>query len=290
MTVIETINEGYLGFSKSQKRIADFIINNTDKACFLSLKEMSEEIGVTEVTVINFSKKLGYESFSEFKRELQSYIQMVLSPSAKIVNAVKDSKDRDSKLLDVIQLDGECLNSTMQGINIDDINKAVELIKQARRIHLVGESMSEVVADFLTLRMNMLGLDAVKFDISSYERMSISMLKVDPRDVFITIIFPVYSKKIKVLSEYLSEKDIKIINITDKNTSPVARYSEVVFTCATETLVFYNSMTAPIALSNLLVSALALDMKDALVENKEKTKAAKERLYEILDKQNKHAY
>lgn len=285
MTAIERINENYSEFSKSQKKIADFIIKNTDKACFLSLKEMAEETETTEVTIINFSKKIGYDSFSNFKKELQAYIQMVLSPSDKIVNAITNMKDKESKLMEIIRLDLESLNRTVQGINMEDIKKAVEIIKNARRVYVVGESMSEVIADFLVLRMGLLGLDAVKLDLRSYNTMSVQMLKVEPTDVFIIASFPRYAKKPIILSEYLKENGNKIISITDKSISPVATRSEVIFTCATDTFIFYNSMTSPISLCNILLSALAFDMEENLLSNKDNKKKIEKYFYDRLEVQ-----
>lgn len=282
MTVVEIINENYSELSKTQKRIADFVIQNTETMCFLSLKELAETIGTTEVTIINFCKKIGYDSFNSFKKDVQKYIQMVLSPSSKIVNAITDIEDKDKQLLEIIKSDLDALNSTLQGINIVDVKKSVEILKKATKIYVVGEDMSEVVADLLVLRIEMLGLDVEKFKLNSYDRMSIQMLGVKPTDVFIIISFPTYSKKPIVLSEYLREKGNQIICITDKTTSPVAIRSKIIFTCATETPIFYNSMTSPISLSNILVSALALEMKEVAIRNKDCINEVEEYFREIL--------
>ena len=46
-----------------------------DQVCFYSLKELSETLGVTEVTILRFTKKIGAQSFVEMKNRLREHLQ-----------------------------------------------------------------------------------------------------------------------------------------------------------------------------------------------------------------------
>ncbi|MCD5415006.1 MAG: hypothetical protein LR001_08455, partial [Clostridiales bacterium] len=72
MMFIDKINNQISGLSKVQTKIAKFLITNPDKACFLSLKEPSSEIGTAEVTIMNFSKKIGYDNYMQLKKGYSS--------------------------------------------------------------------------------------------------------------------------------------------------------------------------------------------------------------------------
>lgn len=63
MGILEEVNASYEKLSPVQKRIADFIFKYPDQVCFYSLKELSETLGVTEVTILRFTKKIGVQSF-----------------------------------------------------------------------------------------------------------------------------------------------------------------------------------------------------------------------------------
>ena len=67
MGILEEVNASYEKLSPVQKRIADFIFKYPDQVCFYSLKELSETLGVTEVTILRFTKKIGAQSFVEMK-------------------------------------------------------------------------------------------------------------------------------------------------------------------------------------------------------------------------------
>lgn len=62
--------------------------------CFASLKELTEAVGTTEVTVMNFTRRLGIDGFTGLKRELQAYIRMRLSPNEKITYAMENVRSR----------------------------------------------------------------------------------------------------------------------------------------------------------------------------------------------------
>ncbi|MFR4781624.1 MAG: MurR/RpiR family transcriptional regulator [Pilosibacter sp.] len=75
MGILEEVNASYEKLSPVQKRIADFIFKYPDQVCFYSLKELSETLGVTEVTILRFTKKSGAQSFVEMKNRLREHLQ-----------------------------------------------------------------------------------------------------------------------------------------------------------------------------------------------------------------------
>lgn len=52
---------------KTWQKIADFILENKTLVTGLKLKELSERIGVSEGSVVNFARSLGYEGYIELK-------------------------------------------------------------------------------------------------------------------------------------------------------------------------------------------------------------------------------
>ena len=59
MGILEEVNASYEKLSPVQKRIADFIFKYPDQVCFYSLKELSETLGVTEVTILGSRRRSG---------------------------------------------------------------------------------------------------------------------------------------------------------------------------------------------------------------------------------------
>lgn len=92
--ILSVIRTNYPRLSRAQRRIADFILRQPEDACFASLKELTEAVGTTEVTVMNFTRRLGIDGFTGLKRELQAYIRMRLSPNEKITYAMENVRSR----------------------------------------------------------------------------------------------------------------------------------------------------------------------------------------------------
>lgn len=260
MNVIDRIQENYHTFSRTQKRIANFLLQNTDRACFLSLKGLSEEVSASEVTIIKFTRDIGFENYTDLKHELQQYVSSRLSPSEKIASAIENL--REDGIAQIIQQDKEALESTLRLLKDADLKVALTLIKQSTRVFMVGDNISKIVTDFIRLRLQHLGLNVSTLDLTSYFNIASQLLHARKSDVFIVVSFPKYAKHIIPLTEYLHENDYNVICLTDRVTSPVGRNASVAFACATDSPVFYNSITAPIALANILVSALAVELRD----------------------------
>ena len=73
------LEEGYSRFSKGQKKLADFIRKDYDKAAFLTAARMGEEVGVSESTVVRFAMALGYDGYPGFQKALGELVRMKLN-------------------------------------------------------------------------------------------------------------------------------------------------------------------------------------------------------------------
>lgn len=77
--LLKMIDERYQKFSKGQKKLADFIREDYDKAAFLTAAKMGEEVGVSESTVVRFATALGYDGYPEFQKALGELVRMKLN-------------------------------------------------------------------------------------------------------------------------------------------------------------------------------------------------------------------
>ena len=64
--LIVKMNRQYKDFSKGQKKLADYICKNYDKAVFLTAARLGAEVGVSESTTVRFATQLGYQGYPEF--------------------------------------------------------------------------------------------------------------------------------------------------------------------------------------------------------------------------------
>ncbi len=79
----ETIHNASL--TKTQQMIAEYILDNSADACFMTSTEIASKLGVSESSVIRFSRSLGFNGFMDFQKSLRKdYQDKVLSISSTI--------------------------------------------------------------------------------------------------------------------------------------------------------------------------------------------------------------
>lgn len=273
LSVIEQISQCYPALSRSQKKIADFIVKNPQEACFLSLKDFSEKVNTTEKTIINFTKKCGFDSFTALKKELQSFIAMKLSPDEKVIKAVSTIRQTHQDFIkNTYQMDLDSITNSFACLNFANIYRAADLIQKADNIYFASHNISRVVTDFLMYRIGSLGLGVYSIDVDSEQELPHQILHMKPTDVLIIASFPRYYKNLVAASHLIKERGVSIISITDSLTCPIANNSTICFACATDTTVFYNSYAGPIVIANILASTIAMNMEKQVLENKKAIK------------------
>ena len=64
---IDAICAVYDSLSETEKRIADFIIQNTDHVTHMSVREIADKSNTSGATVSRFVRHIGYDSFSDLR-------------------------------------------------------------------------------------------------------------------------------------------------------------------------------------------------------------------------------
>ena len=82
--ILHTIEHNMSGFSKGQKRIAHYILENYDKAAFMTASKLGKLVGVSESTVVRFAAELGYDGYPNMQRALQEMIRSRLTSPQRI--------------------------------------------------------------------------------------------------------------------------------------------------------------------------------------------------------------
>ena len=263
MGILEEVNASYEKLSPVQKRIADFIFKYPDQVCFYSLKELSETLGVTEVTILRFTKKIGAQSFDGLNR------------IADHVGGIRfGDHDKEEMFQEFVANEKNVIAKTFEQVSLKDILSAVAIIRQSRKIYVVGSELVTGLCAYTTRRLLTLGLEAL--DLSNLSRALYNnyLAHATPEDCAIIFSAPGYAKHIVNTARYLDKKKIPQIAITDQRTSPIASYGTTVFTCNNHDLFFYNSVMGYMSVANALIYFSAMD-------NPEETNKRRGRLSEV---------
>lgn len=268
---IDNIRRTYPLLSPTQKRIADLVLEQAESICFMRLEDVAKLIGVTNVTMIRFAKKLGYESFGAFKKDLQNYVQTRVAPMRVVKSEISNFQDTpaDDFIRHAIQNEFELMQATYDSISCGDLLEAAILIKNARKIFIVGTGLNEPITEILLTRLRFLCLDAQIVHNDNLTLVPYQLIHATPDDVFIIFSFPNYKDFAIHTAKCAQDIGCHTICITDRATSPVATYAEKLLLCQTSSLVYYNSMTTPTSLITILSGILAIQIpKDSKTQER----------------------
>lgn len=265
LTIIDIISVKFDKLSNKQKKIAEYVMKNRDKIGFMNLKEMSTKINVSEVTILNFCKSIGIDSFTELKRQFQELIITQLHVPTEIKHSLQELDNLNDVVNNTIQIHKFNYEKIIQNNDINVLNEVSQIISKAKTIYICGQGLSKVIAEYLSKRLKIINIDSKILEIGDIMSSSIELTKVTKDDCFILISFPKYSHNIINLAQYLNDNNYSFITITDSNKSPLVREAKAVLKCDSDSLIFHNFISATISLIELLLVVLSFNMKDKIM-------------------------
>ncbi|SER61120.1 MurR/RpiR family transcriptional regulator [Lachnobacterium bovis] len=255
--LLNRINNSYSSMSKGQKILATYITDNYDKAVFLTAAKLGETVGVSESTVVRFAMHLGYKGYPEFQKSLEELVRNKLN-SIQRMEVTYGRISQSEILQSVLQSDAEKIKSTIERIDSNAFELAVDTILAAKNIYIVGIRSCAPLASFLSFYLNLIIDNVHLLQTSSSSELFEQMVRIDKDDVIIGISFPRYSMRTLKALEFANKRNAKVITITDSVHSPMNLYSSCNLIADSDMASIVDSLVAPLSVINALIVALCM--------------------------------
>lgn len=257
--------------SKGQKRIANFLIEHYDKAVYLTASKLGEIAGVSESTVVRFAIELGYDGYPKLQRAVEELVKNKLTASQRMeVSYDRMSREDKHILKAILEGDEDRIHSTLNDINTDDFDKAVDYILDAKRIYIVGGRSASALSNFMSFYLNLMLDNVINASSSTATETFEQLFRIEKGDVLIGISFPRYSNKTVKAMEYAYNQGAKTIAITDGKLSPMVKSAAVSLIARSDMVSFVDSLVAPLSLINAILVSISMNRKDKIVESLDK--------------------
>ncbi|MCI8490972.1 MAG: MurR/RpiR family transcriptional regulator [Lachnospiraceae bacterium] len=258
------INDKYKSMSKGQKLLAAYIMDNYDKAVFLTAAKLGTVVGVSESTVVRFATNLGYKGYPEFQQALEELVRNKLNSIQRM--EVTYGRISQSKILEtVLQSDTENLKGTLENLNQGAFELAVDTILKARNIYVIGVRSCASLASFLAFYLNLMFEQVHLLHTGSSSELFEQMVRIGSEDVVIGISFPRYSMLTLKAIEFASNRNARVITLTDSVHSPMNLYSSCSLIARSDMASIVDSLVAPLSVINALVVALCMKKQNEVV-------------------------
>lgn len=260
--LIAHISEHAAGFSKGQKRIAQYIQEHYESAAFMTAFKLGETVGVSESTVVRFAAELGFDGYPQLQKAMQELIRSKLTTVQRI--EVTRARMADDEVLDnVMAYDMANIRQTLEELPRGVFYQAVDAIVEARRVYIFGAGSCRALANFLAYYLKLLLPDIHLIYTSSETEILEEMLQIGEQDAIIGLSFPRYSSKAVKTVHFAHSRQAKIIAITDSVLSPIAEYASYLLLAHSDMATIVDSLVAPLSIINALLVAVSLKKMDS---------------------------
>ncbi len=185
-------------------------------------------------------------------------------------------KAKETILKEVINTDIRNLQHTLDELDEQTFQSAVDMIAKARKVYIVGVRNCAPLAEILWSGLHMVMEQVVLVRTNSSSDLFEQMIHVSEKDVVIGISFPRYSVRTLKALEFANNRSAKVITITDCMNSPINLYSSCNLTAKSGLVSVVDSFVAPLSVINALISALCLKKRN-------KVMATMEEMYRVWD-------
>ena len=177
--------------------------------------------------------------------------------SVERIEAAESTMDGHDVLKAVLRADINNLQATLDEIDQDYFNLAVDMILSAKHIYIIGMHTSTTLADFLATYLKLL-LDNVTVvkEIAAREVYE-QLLRIGEGDLIIGISFPRYSKRTISAMKFARDHGARCLGLTDGKVSPLNEISDVCLYTKSEMVSFLDSLVAPLSMINALIMAVS---------------------------------
>lgn len=253
--------------TKTQKTIAKFILDNSADACFMTSTDIADVLGVSESSVIRFSRSLGFQGFMDFQKTLRKdYQDKVLSISSSITIPAQRIAKRAT-----LDTNAEYINRHFKNAakNLEKVfsensmpmfEEAANTIISAKRKYILATRGNACLGDYFLLYLKHMVPNVetvISASISPFDH----ICNIGREDCLIAFSFPRYSSLDRLTVQMAKEAEAKIIVITDKPSALLAEYASTLLTVPVDSNTFFNSMIAPQFVSEALLDVISHKVK-----------------------------
>lgn len=223
--VLSSVRAHYVSLSPSEKIIADYVIENSDDMVNMSMMDIANEVGLSDATVLRFVRSIGFQGFSDFKIALAADR---IQPTEAIFEELDANDDIRTVTTKVFQSGKQLLQDTLEHLDMEAMEKTIELIQKAKRIYLFATGTSAGLADWFYTRLIRLNYNVV---MNNDAHLQIIQSNLMGEDDLIIIVSRSGTADNLIRSERMALKNgAKVISITCNAKSHVASEATVSLT------------------------------------------------------------
>lgn len=216
MNILEKIAQNKGAFSKSERKVAEIILANPQTAIHSSIATLAKMSDVSEPTVNRFCRRLDTKGYPDFKLHLA---QSLANGTPYVNRHVEEHDSPEEYTKKIFESTMAALEVARQSVDIQAVNRVVDILTQAKKISFFGLGASASVAHDALNKFFRFNVPVVYFEDILMQRMS--CMNCTEGDVVVLISHTGRTKSLVELAQLAKINDATVIGITATD-SPLA--------------------------------------------------------------------
>ncbi|MBO0768123.1 MAG: MurR/RpiR family transcriptional regulator [Solirubrobacterales bacterium] len=241
-------------FSRSQKDVAQYIVDHLDEAAFQTAEELARRASTSSSTVVRFSQALGFEGFPELQQAARDEYRRQRAGGSVEMEGVAVASTTTTSSTPLFSLDHTEFESALASdhVNVEDtahklsrsdVEAAVDAIVTAEKVVIAGTDQMAFFASYFRHLLMLLDLRSEVVASPSQESLG-RLARIDENALVIGLSagrpHPLVTRTMKLARH----RKAKTIAITDATLSEVARLARIRLYYSSNTPAFVRSHTA----------------------------------------------
>lgn len=272
MHTLEKIKSCFEQLSKSERKVAQAILASPQTTIHSSIATLAKLADVSEPTVNRFCRRLQTKGFPDFKLHLA---QSIANGTLYVNRNVEEHDTAQAYTAKIFESTMACLDLAKNSIDTQQINRAVDLLTQAKKISFFGLGASASVANDAQNKFFRFNIPIVFFSDIIMQRMS--SINCTEGDVVVVISHTGRTKALIDVALLAKEHGAIVIGITEKN-SPLDKVCSLTITLNvpedTDIYMPMASRVVQMTVIDVLATGFTLRRGPAFRENLKKVKEA----------------
>ncbi len=210
--------------SANERKIADFILNNSALIRDYSSQNLAASVGVSQSSIIKFSQKLNYRGFTDLKLAIH---ESVVKNDNDGQSDKKDGHDRKAISIpeQLYGIKTEALLTTMELNDEDRILAAVQVLEKSKRIQIIALGSGSLVARNFASLLIQIGKSVIA-EVDTYIQLS-SIATLSKGDAILVISFSGQSAKMIQMVQQAKKAGVAVLSLTNYSANPIRSLADV---------------------------------------------------------------
>ncbi len=250
-----------LGFSTSEKQLANYILEHGEKILQYSIQELAKETFTSPATIVRLCKKIGLQGYRDFKIRYSAELQCDTTTTQRVdANFPFTDKDDNRQIAyKIASLQKEAIDDTIKLIDFEIINHIITLLNSAKSIHMFGTGNSILAGLSFQHKMMRIG-KLVELKVIPGEQ-TFMPYTMTCKDVAIMISYSGETSEVIRIASVLKDKKIPMIGITSLGENQLSKFCDYVLHTGSREKIFskiapFSSKTSIEYLLDVLYSCI----------------------------------